>query len=159
MVSIVKVISTEINAFTARVTKILRFGKKDVRTSTNYAPYGDDSNPIAGMKAIFAETENNQKTVIIGYLNINQLAAVGEKRLYSTDENGNVKNYLWLKNNGNMLLGGDAYHLARFEQLKQGFDQLVSDFNLHSHSSNGAPPTVLSTAQIDSSKAETIKTL
>ena len=35
------------------------------------------------MVAIFAETSNNSEAVIIGYINKNQVAGPGEKRIFS----------------------------------------------------------------------------
>lgn len=172
---ITKVISTELNDLKNRIVKVLRFGKTDTRTGKEAGPYGTDSNPIKGMRAIYAQTSNKKDRVIVGYLNKNQLAEVGEHRTYSTDEDGNLKFYVWLTNDGYLELGGDSKHLARFEELKSGFDQLKSDhnallqeFKAHVHpgvtvgaGSTAVPVSVStpSTASIDDSKIDEIKTL
>lgn len=173
----VKVISTELDSLQRRVIKILRFGKGDFQTPDQIAPHGIDSNPVKDMIAIYAPTEQKGEAVIIGYLNKNMLAAVGETRLYSTDADGALKIYAWLKNDGTMELGGNAKHLARFEELKSGYDQLKTDlnnlitaFNSHMHATAGtgppSPPTpgagipaTASTASIDAAKIDEIKTL
>jgi len=156
-----------------RIVKFLRFGKNDVQTSTQYTPHGIDSNPVKGMKAIYAETGEKGKTVIIGYLSKSVLAEVGETRIFSTDSDGELQAYVWLKADGTMELSGNTKHLARFEELKSGFDQLKTDFNnlvtafnshMHPTAGTGAPspPTVTgtsSTASIDDSKIDEIKTL
>jgi hypothetical protein len=171
--SFVKTISTEVDSLQRRVIKFLRFGKKDVQTSLQVAPHGIDSNPVKDLIALYADTGEKGKTVLVGYLNKNVLAAVGETRLYSTDADGALQTFIWLKADGTMELGGNTKHLARFEELKSGYDQLKTDFNnlvtafnAHMHPTAGtgppSPPTVTgtaSTASIDSSKIDEIKTL
>jgi hypothetical protein len=173
MLNFVKTISTEVDSLQRRITKFLRYGKTDVQTSQQVAPHGIDSNPVKDMMAIYSQTEEKGKTVIVGYINRNVLAAVGENRLYSTDSSGELSTSIWLKADGTIELGGSAKHLVRFEELKTGFDQLKSDFNAfitaynsHMHPTAGtgapSPPTVTgtsSTASIDSSKIDEIKTL
>lgn len=173
---LIKIISSEVQS-AVRIVKFLRYGKKDVQTSDQIAPYGVDSNPIKDMIAVYSQTSEKGETVVIGYINKNQLAAVGEHRTFSTDENGQLKFYVWLKNNGTLELGGSAKHLARYEELKTGFDALKKDhndlvdaFNTHMHATaaTGPPsiptpgtgiPAIPSTASIDSSKINEIKTL
>lgn len=169
----VKVISTEIDNLKRRVVKFLRMGKFDVQTSIEVSPVGIDSNPVKDMVAIYAETGIKGKTFIIGYLNKNQLADIGELRLYSTDADGGEKFYTWLKNDGTMEIGGNTKNMVRFQELKDGFDELKGDFNTfitaynsHTHTGNlGAPttppasPGQPSTASIDDSKIDEIKTL
>jgi hypothetical protein len=171
--SFVKTISTEVDSLQRRVIKFLRFGKKDVQTSLQVSPHGIDSNPVKDLIALYADTGEKGKTVLVGYLNKNVLAAVGETRLYSTDADGALQTFIWLKADGTMELGGNTKHLARFEELKSGYDQLKTDFNnlvtafnAHMHPTAGtgppSPPTVTgtaSTASIDSSKIDEIKTL
>jgi len=122
-------------------------------------PYGVDSNPIADMIAVYSPTLQKGRAVIVGYINKNQLAAVGEHRIYSTDSQGNLKFSIWLKNDGTCEIGGNENHLTRFEELEAGFNQFVQDFNSHSHASNGVPPTVPTSAEISRAKIEEIKTL
>ena len=47
--------------------------------------------------------------------------------------------------------------LAKFNELKSGFDQLVGDFNAHVHTGTGVVPTVPSTASIDDAKIDNMK--
>ncbi len=159
------IISTEINNLSQRVSKFLRFGLNDVQTAIQTAPYGVDSNPIKGMIAVYGATSEKGKPVIIGYINKNQLADVGETRIFSTDENGVLQTFIWLQNDGIMEIGGDVDNMVRFSELKSGFDELKSDFNAfltHVHGAAGTPPTppaTPSTASIDDSKINEIKTL
>lgn len=112
-----KVISTAFDSIRRLVTKVRIMGNDDTRTAFSLAPYGVDSNPIAGMRAIYADTTNKKDSVIIGYINKDLLAEVGETRLFSTDENGELKTFIWLKNDGKIQLGGDAKHAVRYEDL------------------------------------------
>lgn len=175
MLALVKLISTEIDRLNRRVATVLRFGKSDVQTCIQAGPYGMDSVPVADMVAIYGATQEKGKTVIIGYLNKNQLAAIGEHRIFSTDSNGALSTYIWLKNDGTMQIGGSAKNMVRFQELEAGFNQLKSDFNnlvsaynSHTHigvttgggSSGGTLSTgSASTASIADSKIEQIKTL
>jgi hypothetical protein len=173
----VKVISTELDNLQRRVVKVLRFGKSDVQTSDQVAPHGIDSNPIKDMIAVYAKTEQKGETVILGYLNRNVMAGIGETRIFSTNSSGTLQTFIWLKADGTIELGGANDFAVRFNELKSGFDQLKSDhndlvtaFNAHMHATAGtgppSPPTpgsgipaTPSTANIDSAKIEEIKTL
>ena len=182
MINLVNVISTSFNSLNQRIVKILRYGKKDIQEPWEAAPFGMDSNPIKGMVAIYAPTMDKGKSVIIGYLNQDQLAGVGENRLFSTDEDGNLSFYVWLKGDGTVEVGGDTDNMVRYSELKSGFDELKSDFNslvakFNSHihpaagidSITGAPVTVTvtptatsataSTADISGSKIDEVKTI
>lgn len=174
MNSLVKTISTRV-LDAVRLIKFLGKGLSDVREREQVLPYGFDSNPIKGMVALYAETTEKGKSVIVGYLNKNQLADIGENRIFSTDENGSQQFYIWLKNNGTCEIGGNTKHMVRFEELETGFNQLKTDFNnlvtifnAHVHSgvtpgvgSSAVTPTqgVSSNADISDSKINEIKTL
>lgn len=123
---IVKTISTELDKLKRRVIKVLRYGKSDIQTSIEVGPYGVDSNPIKDMIAIYSESGEKGKTIIVGYINKNQLAEPGETRFYSTDDNGGLKNYIWLKKNGDIEIGGNASHMVRFEQLDTEMQNLAN---------------------------------
>ena len=173
----VKVISTELDNLQRIVVKVLRYGKSDVQTSDQVAPHGIDSNPVKDMMAVYAQTEQTGETVIVGYLNRNMLAAVGETRIYSTNSAGELQTFIWLKTDGTIELGGDDDFAVRFNELKAGFDQLRSDhndlvnaFNAHMHATAAAGPpstptpgsgipATPSTASIDDAKIDEIKTL
>jgi hypothetical protein len=167
MANIVKVIQTEIDRLSQRVVKVFRYGKSDVQTALEAGPYGIDSNPIKDMAAIFAETTEKGKTVIVGYVNKNQLADIGEVRLYSTDANGGQQFYIWLKNTGICEIGGTGDFMVRYTQLETAFNELQNKFNTFANSYTpgspstlGTPPTISpSTADITKAKITEIKTL
>ena len=128
--NIVQVIETRI-ADAVRFVKFLRMGKSDVQETEQIAPHGFDSNPVKDMIAVYAPTLQQGETVIIGYINKNQIAEPGETRIFSTDSDGELQTFIHLLNDGTMEIGGDADFMARFNELKSGFDQLRDDFNNH----------------------------
>jgi len=115
-----KVISTSIDKVKRRIVKILVNGLQDVQTSKVIAPYGIDSHPVKNLIAVYAPTSVKGKTIILGYINKNDLAAVGELRLYSTDSDGVEKISHHLKNDGTMEIGGNGDNMVRFIGLDNG---------------------------------------
>lgn len=123
-----------------RIVKVLCFGKSDVRTAYEVAPYGTDAQAPKDVIAIYADTSNKGERIVVGYINKQQLAAVGEHRTYSTDADGALQFYIWQKNDGTCEIGGDSDNMVRyseleaaFNELKQDFNSLVSTFNSHIH--------------------------
>lgn len=175
MANFVMVISSELNKLKNRIVKFTRYGRGDHRTSIQAAPFGVDSVPLKGMVGFYAQTEEKDSSVILGYLHKDLLANVGETRLFSVKSNGTVSTFVWLKNDETMLLGGEGNFATRFNELKAGFDQLKSDhndlvtaFNAHMHATaaSGPPspptpgagiPATASAATIDGAKNEKIK--
>lgn len=175
MLSAIKTYSSEVIDQGRRLVKFLRFGKSDVQTALQVAPYGIDSNPVKDMVAIYAPTQQKGETVVIGYINKNQLANVGEFRMFSTDENGTLKFAIYLKNDGTVEIGGNTKNMTRFQELESGFNELRSDFNAHvqkfnAHTHPGVQsggavtgatttPSDPSAASIAGAKIDQIKTL
>lgn len=171
----VKIDSTNTDSLIRRVAKFLRFGKSDIQTALQVAPHGIDSNPVNEMIALYAETGQKGKTVVVGYLNKNVLAEVGETRIFSTDSNGELQTFIWLKADGTMQIGGSTKNMVRFQELETGFNQLKTDFNnlvtlFNSHVHTGVttgggssgPPASSgssSNASIADAKIDEIKTL
>lgn len=181
MVQFTKVISTAINDL-LRYIKVQRYGLDDIQEANESAPFGDDSNPVKGMVAIYSPTSQRGEMVIIGYINKNRLADIGEKRIFSTDSAGDLSTYIWLKNDGTMEIGGDTDFMVRYSELASGFNtlrgdlnDLITKYNTHIHPAVGvdtitaAPVTVTvtptvtqeipSTADISGAKINEIKTL
>jgi len=161
MGNIVKVISTA--AKNAKLfIKFLRFGDADVQDNHQFAPHGIDSNPIKDMVAIYMPTNVKGDSAIIGYINVSQVADVGETRMYSTDENGDVKMYIHLKNDGTAELNGTGNFLVKFNELETAFNELKTAFNTHTHIGNLGAPTATglpqSTANIAAAKHTDFKT-
>lgn len=128
---LVRAISTAFDAIKRRIIKVRVLGKDDIQTCFESSPFGVDSNPFKDLQAVYAKTGDKGKTVIIGYIHKNQLAAVGETRLFSSDSAGGLKFWVWLKNDGTLELGGNTKHVANFEGLQTAFNELKTDFNNH----------------------------
>jgi len=174
----VKIISTKADDIGRRLVKSLGWGKDDVQETKVASSFGDDSNPVENMVAVYSPTSDIGNPVIIGYINKNQIADIGEKRIFSTDSDGNVVFAIHLKNDGTAEIGGNSDFLVRFNELESGFNQIKSDlndlvsaFNSHMHATAATgppvPPTPIpsqipatpSTASISGAKIEEIKTL
>jgi hypothetical protein len=146
-----------------------------VKDSFQVLPPGIDSSPLPddqGVVIVIDQTEG--KTVAVGVYPDPQ-AEAGEVRLYSRDDNRNERSVLWLKKDGTIEVNGSADNAVAFSDLKSGFDQLKSDFNIlvgkynaHGHivttpdtiNGTAAPTTTTGTssnANIDSSKVDTVK--
>lgn len=125
MISISKISSSVIEKG-YRILKVLEFGPK---TADECAPFGDDSNPLKGMSAVFAETSVEGEPVIIGYLNENQLAAAGEKRIYSLKEDGSVSSFIWLNNDGKIQLNGNTDNAVRYAKLEEAINLMDTSIN------------------------------
>lgn len=100
-----------------RILKVLQFG---VKTAGECMPFGEDGSPLSNMMAVYAKTSNIAEPVIIGYINKNQLAQPGEKRIYSLRPDGTLSTYAWLHNDGTMELAGNGNNLVRYTALNNG---------------------------------------
>jgi hypothetical protein len=140
MIGVTKILSTSVDSLKRRVLKVLLNGRVengtgDVRQPLQSASFGVDSNPTEDKVGIYARSQTNGKYYIIGVINTASLAEVGETRLFSTDANGQLKFNIWLKNNGEGLIGtsdepADYTNFAvRFNELKQEFNKLKADHN------------------------------
>lgn len=118
MISLAKYFSSVIEQG-KRILKVTQFGTK---TAKECAPFGFDSQPPQGMTAIYAETSNADESVIIGYINKNQLVGVGESRMYSVDGSGAVVAYVLCDSAGRISLNGNAYSSVRFENLQNALN-------------------------------------
>ncbi len=161
MIWLTTTLSTAVDSMNRLIQKVRRLGKYDIQTAPIAAPYGIDCNPIEGMVAIFAETSMKGDQVIIGYVNKNAIAEVGGLRLFSTNSAGAEQFYVYLRASNNLELGGDARHLARFEELETAFNELKSAYNSHTHLSTatGTPTSgvsVSSSADISACKIDNI---
>ncbi len=128
--SLVKVISTELDKAKKRIVKVLRFGKDDVQTSIEASPFGFDSNPVKDLIAVYSTTSEKGKTVIVGYLNKDLLAAVGESRMYSTNKSGELQTFIHLKNDGTIELAGSSDNAVRFTPLSSEMQSLAAAINV-----------------------------
>lgn len=137
MIRLVKFISTELDNASRRIVKYLRLGKRDVQTSPLAASFGSDCNPAGNLRAIYVETGVKGETYLVGFINRDLVAEVGENRQFSTDEDGNLIFEARMRNDGTYEIGGSVDNLARYSKLEESFNELKSDFNDHVTDYNG----------------------
>ena len=112
---------------TYRSIKILQFGAK---TADACASFGDDSSPLKDMIAIYAETSNISEPIIIGYLNKNQIALPGEKRIFSLKSDGDLSTFIHLKADGTMEIGGGDDNIIRYTPLNLAISKTDANINI-----------------------------
>tara|TARA_B100000953_G_C18034140_1_gene423816 strand:- start:340 stop:828 length:489 start_codon:yes stop_codon:yes gene_type:complete len=108
-----------------RIAKVIQYGAKTAKVASDF---GDDSAALKDMTAIYADTGVSGKSVIVGYLNKNQIAKEGEKRIFSLKPDGSLSGYLHLKNDGTCCLMGEENTAVRFTPLDTAIsskDQLI----------------------------------
>lgn len=110
-----------------RIFKVLRHG---VVTANECSSFGDDSNPLNNMIAIYADTEANGDSVIIGYIQKNRICKPGEKRIFSLNVDGSPLKHVYLRTDGIIEVGGDVDNLVKYEKLKEAIDKLTQDINI-----------------------------
>ena len=109
-----------------RILKVMQYGPK---TANECGPFGLDSSPLENYTAIYAETANAGESLIIGYIQKNQIAQQGEARLFSLDSNGLLKAEIFCKADGNIILNGGVNSSVRYEPLNTELQKLKSDIN------------------------------
>lgn len=97
-----------------RILKVEQFGAK---TAIESGPFGEDSSPLKDMIAIYTNTSESGEQVILGYINKNQLASPGEKRIYSLRPDGTLSFAIHLKNDGTVEVGGNTDNMVKFIPL------------------------------------------
>jgi hypothetical protein len=164
-VQTLKVILSNLDNLGRRLVKAYRYGSIDVQTPIQVSPFGLDSAPIKDMVAVYSKTDSDDTNVLLGYFNTNLLAEEGETRLFSTDAQGNVKNFIWLKKDGKMQLGGTVDHAVRYQKLQDGLDAMVSLINQNLPliqsgiaTAGGSYTPISVTLNISDAKIETITT-
>lgn len=172
-------LSSEYDKVKRLVVKVWN-GKSRTFTAEEVSSYGVDSRPIKGMVALYTTSEVDGAEVIVGYLNKNRIAELGESRMFSTDDSGIVKFNIWLRNSGELLMGTSSNpseynkHAVEHEALKTEFNKLkktvndhIQDYNTHTHPyANVTTPSTTSvttslstpdTSNIDNAKIDKIK--
>lgn len=110
-----------------RVLKVTQYGAK---TADVVSSFGDDSHPLKNMVAIYGETGENGENIILGYINKNQIAKEGEKRIFSLKPDGTLSFSIHLKNDGNCEIGGAEDFAIRYNKLNEALQQqLIQSLN------------------------------
>jgi len=118
MITFSKIKSATIEAG-KRILKINQFGAKTAKESY---PFGFDSQPLEDWTAIYSETSNKSESVIIGYINKNQLAEPGSSRMYALGESGEVVGFVHCRASGVLELNGSSFSSVRFQNLVQAIN-------------------------------------
>lgn len=105
-----------------RILKSIGIGGS-VMTTKESMPFGIDSQPLENWTAIYAETTNKSESVIIGYINKNQIAEPGENRMYALGPEGGISSFVFLKSNGEIWLNSGENSAVLWEGLKNSIDQ------------------------------------
>lgn len=103
-------------------------GFRTTYTTEVYSEWGDDSRPVKDTTALRVLTEADGDEAIIGYLLKNRKAEIGEKRLYCTDENAEVKFIVWLRKDGTVLIG-DSDIPAQYTNFAVKYNELLVEYN------------------------------
>ena len=98
----------------SRIIKVLQFGAK---TAVQSSSFGDDSCPLNEMTAIYADTSEKSERLIIGYINKDQIASPGEKRIFSLNTDGSFSCSIHLKSDGVCEIGEALDFSVRHTQL------------------------------------------
>ena len=109
-----------------RILKVLQFGAK---TAKECGPFGFDSSAPENWTAIYSDTSNKDESIIIGYINKNQVAAIGESRLYALGSSGEVVGYVYARASGVLELNGSEFSGVRFQNLVQAINAQNSLIN------------------------------
>lgn len=129
MPTLVKTLSTSLDKLKRLVIKFQRYGLNDIQTSNSAQPFGLDGHPVKDMVAVYSQTDEIGKTVIIGYFNPDSLAEIGGNRLYSTDDKGVVKGLIYLRAQGDIEINGSTDNMVRFSEMEKAYNELKSDLN------------------------------
>ena len=109
-----------------RILKVMQYGPK---TANECGPFGLDSSPLENYTAIYSETANVGESLIIGYIQKNQIAQQGEARLFSLDSKGLLKAEIFCKADGTIILNGGVNSSIRYEPLNTELQKLKNDIN------------------------------
>lgn len=160
MITFSKVKSSTIE-FGKRIMKLSQFGTK---TAKEVGPFGFDSSAPEDLTAIFSETTNKDESIIIGYINKNQVAQVGESRMYAINNSGEVVSYIFCRANGTTEIMGNEFSAVRYENLEidlNSFKDLInaelSKISVSIGSLGGVYTELPLIININNSKSENVK--
>lgn len=112
-----------------KLKKTLKVEQFGVKTADVISDFGDDSSPLKDMVAVYANTSEVGDSVIIGYINGNQIAQAGEKRIFSLKEDGSLSFAIHLKNDGTSEIGGNTDNAVRYSKLNLALQSEVNKIN------------------------------
>jgi len=129
------------------------------------------SKPVDGVYGVVIDVAGNNIVVATHDYNLIKSLDKGETFLYCIDGNGNILSSAFVNKDGEFVINDGTRSAVAFDKLKEGFDELKSDFNnfinntynLHNHPT--APlgpvsvPSVVGTqtsADIDDSEVDKV---
>lgn len=109
--------------------RVVKSKEEGTKTPFLFEGFGEDSHPLKGMTALMMDTQADGESVIVGFLDVEKVTALGEKRIFSLKENGDLSSFIWLKNDGTIEFNGNKNTLVKYTELKQKCDALESFIN------------------------------
>lgn len=156
MGKIARWIRTKINDF---VYGIIEDKINHTITSLLFSSSGDDSPPLPEDRVLIVKKEGSGEYAIVGVLCKSQGAEPGEKKLYSRDENGNLKGLIYIMKDGIIELNGNADFAVKFNSLDTGLQAFITDLNLKLTAAFAAVPYTWpgTSLNVDSSRVDEVK--
>jgi hypothetical protein len=108
------------------------FGANDVETCVFYENVGNNNYPLPG-DDVAVSISDGQNAILAVFRAIPDDLKKGEQVIYSRNSDGAKQANIKLTNSGEIDLNEGDDFAVKFNELKKGFDQLVSDFNSHAH--------------------------
>lgn len=99
---------------------------------------GEDNNPPDGSRVTIIDIGQAFKLAIASDDNIEPITEPGEKRIYSTDSDGNLKASFYLKNDGSVTLENDN----GFIELKANGDVDINGFIIKANGDSSSPTSI-----------------
>lgn len=123
-----------------------------------------DFNPANGTRVYICNVSDSYQVAVATSDGLAPEVEPGEVEFYSTDNPVTAKQArIYLNKDGEIILNQGTDFAVRFSALETAFNQLKSDFDLHTHDYNPGPgsstptaPPVASTADISGAKIEEI---
>lgn len=131
---------------------------EDIQTIELVRQAGEDTNPPDDSRVIVLDV-GSFKVAVASDDGIVPTMGEGEKKIYSTSS-GAIQAFINFLASGVIEINGSADFAVRFDALKTEIDQLVSDYNSHTHVETGgttATPLPQSTVDITPAKVTTVK--
>ena len=144
----------------------------DIHTVEYMSPPGEDSNPPDGAKVLIVDIGRAYKVAIAVDDNVSPSMAEGEKKLYSISD-GAIASFINFLSSGIVEINGNNDFAVRFNEMQAAFDefrddfnQLVTDYTGHKHggvqtgggvTAVSDTPGTESTADISAAKVEEVK--
>ena len=138
---------------------VVDFGAGLVEQCTLHGGAGMAEWPIAGDEAT-VDMGAAENVIVAVFRPVPGALGAGEKWIFGRDASGEIKSSIKMKSDGTMILNDGTDYAVAFNELKAGFDQLVSFVNSMVLPVSGAaagPVAIPSFASIDGAKVQKVK--